>query len=132
MAETAQSVEEMLAKRAEHVKAIEDIDATLKTIQSKIQQAIGTAEAPARRGRSPGKKPGPKPGRKGGPGRKATPVPEEDKQKLLEAMKAIGGKMRSGDAFKKAGLTKAEGKKAMAALKSDKKVKMNGPWVSVA
>jgi len=116
------------------VKALQDQKAALETQVAEIdKQLADIADAivgTTAKGK-PGRKPGRKPGSKGG-GRPATPVPDEDKQKLLDAMNKIGGKMRSGDAFKKAGLNKPQGKKAMAALQADKKVKINGPWVSVA
>lgn len=128
MAENTPTVEEMLAKRGEHVKAIAEIDASLKRIQDQIQKALGKPEAPVKRGRKPGRRPGRQPG--------ATPppaqAPDEDKKKLLAAMKEIGGSMRSGEAFEKAKLEKNQGKKAMAALKADGAVKISGPWISLA
>jgi len=105
------------------VKQLADVDAQL----TDIANAVGAA---------PPKKPGRKPGRKAGSGagRSTAPAtaPDEDKKKLLEAMKSKGGPMRSGDAFKRAGLKPPQGKKAMAALRQEKKVKVGGPWVSVA
>jgi len=121
------AVKALRDQKAALEKQIADIDKQLQD----IADAIRGTPTPARRGRKPGRKPGPKAGSKRG-GRRATPVPEEHKKALLDAMKAIGGKMRSGVAFKKAGLQKAQGKKAMAALKAEKQVKMKGPWVTVA
>jgi hypothetical protein len=125
MAETAQSVEDMLAKRAEYAKFIAEIDARLKAIQTEIQKALGAA------GGAPGR-PGRKPGRKPAATLRTPQAPDADKKKLLAAMREIGKPMRSGEAYKKAGLDKKQGKKAMAALRADKAVKVNGPWVGVA
>jgi len=113
------------------VKALQDQKAALEKqvadIERQLDDIAAAITGEPRRGR-----PGRKPGRKGGPGRKPTPVPEEDKTKLLAAMKAIGGKMRSGDVYKKAGMDKAQGQKALKALRKDKAVKVAGPWISVA
>jgi len=116
------------------VKALQEQKAALEKqvadIDRQLDEIAATITGRRKRGR-PGRKPGRKPGSKRG-GRKAAPVPEEDKNKLLAAMKTIGGKMRSGEAYKKAGLDKAQGKKALEALRKDKLVKVAGPWISVA
>jgi hypothetical protein len=105
-----------------HIMTHPMFENTLKTLGLQV-----ISEAPPKAAK-PGRKPGRKPG--------ATPpppqAPEEDKKALLAAMKAIGGQMRSGAAYKKAKMDKAQGKKTMAALKADGAVKMSGPWVSLA
>ena len=113
------AVKTLQDQKAALEKQLADIDAQLQ----EIADTIGGAKSKGKPGRKPGSKPR---------GRAATPVSEEDTKKLLEAMNKIGGKMRSSDAYKKAGLSKNQGKKAMKALRAEKKVKVSGPWVSVA
>lgn len=132
MAETTTQNPVDIVKNA--VKALQDQKAVLEEqlagIEKQLQDIADVAAVTTTKAK-PGRKPGRRPGIKAG-GRPATPVPEEDTKALLAAMNKIGGKMRSSDAYKKAGLDKPQGKKAMAELKADKKVTMNGPWVSVA
>jgi hypothetical protein len=126
-------VKQLEDQKAELLKQVADIEQKQQEIADAARGSISKPKP--KRGRPagrPGRKPGRKPGVKGTRGRKATPVADEDKAKLLAAMKEIGkDKMRSGDAFKKAGIKKPLGKKVMKALANDGKVKIGGPWVSL-
>jgi hypothetical protein len=138
-------VTQLQDQRAALLKQVEQIDTQLNDIAAAVAgtatttvTTTATPTATKRRGRPPGRKPGPKVAAKPGPkagakrGRKAAPVSEDDKAALLAAMKKLESPMRSGVAFKQAGLKKGPGKKALAALKADGKVKAKGPWVSLA
>jgi hypothetical protein len=124
-------VKQLQDDKAALLKQVAAIEEKQQAIADAARGSISTPKRGRPAGR-PGRKPGRKPGAKGTRGRKSTPVADEDKAKLLAAMKEIGkGKMRSGEAFKKAGIKKPLGKKVMEELANDGKVEFKGPWVSL-
>jgi hypothetical protein len=132
MAETSGTVEEMLARRDEHVKAIAEIDASLKKIQDRIREALAGPEAPAKRGKK-GRSTGRRRRAKGG---EPPTVAQADKDKFMAALKDLvqsSGKkgQRLSDVARKAGLKGKQAKLVRTALVGERSIPDSGAWLTL-
>jgi len=132
MAKTAPTVNQLLAKREEHLEAVNQIEAELKKILDQIQHTLNgkaaTKSALPANGRRKVRR------AKRAKRRKIAEVSQADKEKFMVALKALvkdtgKDRLRLGEVGKKAGLKGKELKAVKAALLADKSIPNSGAWI---